>query len=122
MHTWRTHSAGLFLALIVLGGVVAPPLHQMQHGAAHQPAAVSIQPDRVPHSEADHTIRADAPGTATHSFYCLLCHTQLLAELPQQVVAPVPPPAAVRHGAAASSLVASSHLYRSLIRGPPMTA
>ena len=122
MHTWRTHSAWLLLTLLTLGGVIAPTLHRLQHDGAHSQATITVHSDRTPHSEIDHSIHADPADSETHSFYCLLCHTQLLTKLSQHVSAPVPQLTAASLRPAVTSFVASPHLNQSLIRGPPIAA
>ncbi|NBB74454.1 MAG: hypothetical protein GVY35_12335 [Bacteroidetes bacterium] len=122
MHTWRTHSAWLLLVLLTLGGVVAPVLHQLQHDASHLQVTVLVQHDRVLHSEIDHTIHADEEDSGTHSFYCMLCHTQVLSKLSQQAAVPTPHLTAMALSATITQFVASPHLNLSLIRGPPVAA
>lgn len=122
MHTWRTYSAWLLLTLLTLGGVIAPTLHQLQHDGAHPQATITVHSDRTPHSEIDHSIDANPADAEGHSFYCLLCHTQLLTKLSQHVSAPVPQLTATSLETAVTTFVASAHLNQSLIRGPPVAA
>lgn len=123
MHQWRTQSAWLLLALLVLGGVVAPAVHQLQHESGHAHRTVLADPDRRPHSEADHTVQAADVGEASaHAFYCLLCHTQLVSELGRQVSAPAPQLHQAALNVTSSSLWGLTRLTPSFIRGPPATA
>lgn len=122
MHTWRTHSAWLLLALLTLGGVVAPIMHQMQHDASHARAAVVVDLGVPLHSEFDHTMQGDTERPDAHAFYCLLCHTHLMSELVRQVAVPTPLLEAAALGITSSFVRAVAHLAPSLIRGPPAAA
>lgn len=122
MHAWRTYSAWLLLALLLLGGVIAPTVHQMQHSETHGRTTVLADLDRHLHSEIDHSMQTDAEPSKTHAFYCLLCHTQIVSELGRQVSAPTPQSEATTLGVTSSFVRAVSHLAPSLIRGPPAAA
>jgi hypothetical protein len=122
MHAWRTHSAWLLLALLTLGGVVAPAVHQAQHGEAHARVTIATDLERRPHSEFDHTMRADTEPSTMHAFQCLLCHTQLVSELGRQIATPTPHPNTATLGITSLFVRAVSHLAPSLIRGPPAVA
>jgi hypothetical protein len=123
MHRWRTHSAWLLLVLLVLGGVAAPAVHQLQHEGGHAHHTVLLDLDRRPHAEIDHTVQSvDAEEAGAHAFYCLLCHTQLVSELGTQASAPAPQLFQAVLNITSSSLWGLGRLTPLLIRGPPATA
>lgn len=123
MHTWRTHSAWLLLVLLMLGGVVAPVVHSIQHDeVAHAQVIVPTDADAHLHSEMDHELHADGETSRSHAFQCFLCHTQVVSALTAQVAAPAPPQATSQLDTLSSFIGVVSYLAPSLIRGPPAAA
>lgn len=117
MTPMRQHIARALLAVLVLGGLVAPTVHRIQHqtGHSHQTAAVdpAVQAAEV-------TVQAEAVAPATHDLDCWLCSTHLVLKTSAQAIAPSPVLAEAGFIAAPVAFISSALLHHSFIRGPPV--
>lgn len=68
-------AAVLLLSLLTASASEAMPSHAEAGHDDHGLAAVGLSTGpAVPHSEADHDLRANVPSDAAHPLHCLVCH------------------------------------------------
>ena len=117
MNKMRQHIAHVLLAVFVLGGLVAPSVHRIQHQVGHSapaaPADFAVQ-------TAEPTLQASAAVPVTHDLDCGICSTHLVLKTHTQVTAPSPALADAAFEAAPVGFISSALLNRSFIRGPPI--
>ncbi|HLT47261.1 MAG TPA: hypothetical protein VK002_08545 [Rubricoccaceae bacterium] len=112
----------LLLAAFVLGGLVAPSLHQARHAAERAAErAEHVAAGHHHHTAADaHPAEADAPcpEPATPNLHCVLCHGVSLA-LPAAPAGVLTPARKVRLEADSRARATSAVPGLLSIRGPP---